>query len=257
MLTRIRGTLAGRGHGPWILASALLVALLATPFALATGEGTPVRGGARNPSTNERLAYTRETKIIANNSTYATRQSNKSNNGGGAVYGCRSGVGGTPAGNEPCVRARNLADGRAFEFESGGAEVGRIESSNPNAAPLTTNARGVATGLNADQVDGKSASDIVSDAQALNQFAAVTSSGVLTAGRGATTATREALGQYLVTFGADISRCAYNATVIGGPGELGFASVEAVSAQSLRVRTRQAAADNPAADRGFHLLATC
>ena len=114
-----------------------------------------MRGGARNPSSDARRAYTKETEIIANVSTYGTRQSNKSNNGGGAVYGCRSAAGGTPKGNEPCVRASNLADGRAFEFNAnGGTEVGAITGP-ATAAPFTTTATGVATGLNADKVDGK------------------------------------------------------------------------------------------------------
>src|SRR5919112_2107505 len=91
MLTRIRRRLPIRGHGPWIVVAAVLVALLVTPFALAAGENRPVRGGARNPSPNASLSYTRETQIIANNATFGTRQSNKSTRGGGAIYGCRSG----------------------------------------------------------------------------------------------------------------------------------------------------------------------
>ena len=89
------------------------------------------------------MALSTETQIITNSSTYGTRQSNKSDNGGGAVYGCRSKAGGIERGNEPCLRARNLVDGRAFEFENtGGSEVGVIRSSNANAAPFTTNAAG-------------------------------------------------------------------------------------------------------------------
>src|SRR5215207_5650120 len=173
MRTRIRKALSGRSRGPWILASALLVALLVTPFAGAFGEGNTVKGGARNPSPDARRAYTKETEIIASVTTYGTRQSNKSSNGGGAVYGCRSRSGGTPTGNEPCVRASNLSDGRAFEFNSsGGPQVGAITGP-ATAAPFTTTARGVATGLNADQVDGQTASEIVAAAQALNKFAFV------------------------------------------------------------------------------------
>ena len=84
-----------------IIAGAALLAVCVAPFALAAGEGRPITGGARNPSSNASQSYTRETQIIANNSTYGTRQSNKSDNGGGAIYGCRSKVGGTPKGNEP------------------------------------------------------------------------------------------------------------------------------------------------------------
>ncbi len=166
MLKRIRPRL--RGNGPWILVSAIGVALVATPFAVAAGEGRPLDGGARNPSNNASQSYRRETQIIANLSTYGTRQSNKSNNGGGAIYGCRSGPGGSAANNEPCVRASNLSSGLAFEFATGGTRVGSITSTNTSAAPFTTNATGVATGLNADQVDGQSASEIAASA---NRFA--------------------------------------------------------------------------------------
>ncbi len=108
-----------------------VVALVATPaVAVGAGEGLPVDGGARNPSANPALAYTSETQIIANTDRYGTRQSNKSNNGGGAIYGCRSGAGGTPARNEPCIRASNLVAGLAFEFSSRGVLGGTITVQN-------------------------------------------------------------------------------------------------------------------------------
>src|SRR5689334_19681113 len=102
----------------WVIASAIVIAVCVAPFAIAAGEGQPVKGGARNPSNNASQAYTRETQIIANTSTSGTRQSNKSNNGGGAIYGCRSGEGGTPKGNKPCLRASNLSKGYAFEYST-------------------------------------------------------------------------------------------------------------------------------------------
>src|SRR4051812_49122641 len=116
-----------RTQGPWLLASAVVLGLLISSFAVAAGEGNPLLGGKRNPGSDGSKALTSETQIIANTNGYGTRQSNKSDNGGGAIYGCRSKAGGTPKGNEPCVRASNLTDGRAFEFENeGGTEVGTI-----------------------------------------------------------------------------------------------------------------------------------
>ena len=268
MLNRIRRRLPGSGQGPWILVSAVLVALVATPFAIAAGEGRPVNGGARNPSANESQSYNRETEIIANTATYGTRQSNKSNNGGGAVYGCRSGAGGTAASNEPCIRANNLSAGRAFEFVTNtGAEVGRIESTNAKAAPFTTNATGVATGLNADQVDGKSADDIrndaVSGAQANNKFAFVAADGTLGGTRGATAATRTAAGTYRVTFTGDISKCAPQATVAStsttsqattGAAILDGATVEVVT---RAVAPATGVTVGEAVDRPVSLTVTC
>jgi hypothetical protein len=252
MRTLIRKAVGVRAQGPWILAAALLVALLVAPFAGAFGEGNSVRGGARNPSPDARRAYSKETEIIANVGTYGTRQSNKSTNGGGAVYGCRSGAGGTPKGNEPCVRASNLAAGRAFEFNTNsGTEVGAITGP-ATAAPFTTTAKGVATGLNADQVDGKSADEIVAAAQALNKFADVSAAGGLNAGRGAKAASNAA-SVYSVDFDSDVSKCARTATITGtDPGEITTALADN---DTVTVRTFNSA--GAATDRAFHLVVTC
>lgn len=149
-----------------IVAMAALV-VAATGTAFAAGEGSPLLGGERNPGKDPRRALTKETGIIANTSGYGTRQSNKSSSGGGAIYGCRSGAGGTAAKNEPCIRANNLSNGLAFEFATTSGDVaGRIDAKDANSKPFTTNATGVATGLNADRVDGQDAEQIVTSARA-------------------------------------------------------------------------------------------
>jgi hypothetical protein len=136
---------APRGQGRYVLGSAIVLSLLVSPFAIAR-TGDVIREGKRNPGSS---SAHRETEIIASNKTYGTRQSNvKDGNGGGAIYGCRS----KPS-REPCIRSNNLSSGRAFEFETNGTEAGRIEADTPGARPFTTNATGVATGLNADRVD--------------------------------------------------------------------------------------------------------
>jgi len=251
MRDRIRKALSPQNRGPWILASALLVALLVAPFAGAFGEGNAVKGGARNPSPDARRAYTKETQIIANVNTYGTRQSNKSNNGGGAVYGCRSGAGGTAKGNEPCVRASNLAAGRAFEFNSNsGTEVGQITGP-ATAAPFTTTATGVATGLNADKVDGKDATDLQA------KFATVTGTdGSLGSNRGATGSSRASAGVYNVVFDADVSKCSRTATIAGAtPGTI--TTDAGANAQTITVRTFDTAVAPAATDHSFNLTVTC
>jgi hypothetical protein len=251
MRSRIRKALNVRANGPWILASALLVALLVAPFAGAFGEGNSVRGGARNPSPDSRRAYSKETQIIANVNTYGTRQSNKSNNGGGAVYGCRSATGGTPKGNEPCLRASNLTNGRAFEFNAnGGTEVGAITGP-ATAAPFITTAKGVATGLNADEVDGKSADEITAAAQA--KYANVSGVGALGDQRGATAAARSATGVYSVDFNADVSKCARTISVTGDAA--GFATTTATDADTVAVHTFDGG--GAAGDHAFDLVVTC
>jgi hypothetical protein len=248
MLTRFRRRLPLRGNGPWIVVAAVLVALLATPFALAAGEGRPVNGGARNPSSNASLAYTRETQIIADNSSYGTRQSNKSTNGGGAIYGCRA-----RTGTKACLRASNLSNGRAFSFQTNsGTEVGRIDGPT-NAAPFTTSATGVATGLNADKVDGQDAAAIAASA---NRFATVSAGGALGNQRGATTAAATATGTYNVVFSDDISKCAVGATVNDNTVAASATAAIGADAKTVTVVTRNATT-GAAANLPFHLTVTC
>ena len=147
-----------------IASIALIVAIGGTAYA--TGEGNPILGGVRNPGNVSSNALKAETQIIADVSTYGTRQSNKSNNGGGAIYGCRSKVGGSAANQEPCMRSSNLSTGSAFEFATTGTVGGLITTGTAAGRPFTTNALGVATGLNADRVDSLDADQIVSQARA-------------------------------------------------------------------------------------------
>jgi hypothetical protein len=253
MRDRIRKALSPQNRGPWILASALLVALLVAPFAGAFGEGNAVKGGARNPSPDARRAYTKETQIIANVNSYGTRQSNKSNNGGGAVYGCRSGAGGTAKGNEPCLRASNLAAGRAFEFNTNsGTEVGQITGP-ATAAPFTTTATGVATGLNADKVDGKDATDLQAKFATVNgaDGAVGSNRGVAASGSG-----RASAGVYNVVFDADVSKCSRTATIAGAtPGTI--TTDAGANAQTVTVRTFDTAAAPAPTDHSFNLTVTC
>ena len=243
----------------WIIASACVLAICIAPFAIAAGEGQPLRGGARNPGNNQSQAYTRETEVIANNATYGTRQSNKSTNGGGAIYGCRSGEGGSGKGNNPCLRASNIQKGFAFEFESRGTQGGAITVGNggDNVKPFTTNATGVADGLNADRVDGKNASDIVNDAQAQNRFGQVSgSNGTLGTDRGVASSSRTAAGNYTVVFDSDVSKCGLNVTENGTEADNGAGSFDiAADGKTVHVVTRNSG--GTAADKSFHITAIC
>jgi hypothetical protein len=148
-----------------LLATGLLVLGLA-PFGVAA-TGDALREGQRNGTAS------RETEIISNTSEtgrakggYATRQSNLSTSGGGAIYGCRAGTG---VNTNPCLRANNLEGGLAFEFNATKGDTGgtvTVGNGGDAKKPFTTNATGVATGLNADEVDGQSANEIADAATA-------------------------------------------------------------------------------------------
>jgi hypothetical protein len=243
-----------RFSGRAAVVCSIILAIGIPSVAMGFGEGRNMLLGKRNPSNNPRLALSTETEIIADNSTYGTRQSNKKDgDGGGAIYGCRSSLG-----NEPCVKAVNLKGGRAFQFDTVGNEGGRIETGNVNGAPFTTNATGVATGLNADRVDGKEAADFApaADVTALAGsllFAAVAADGALSASRGGVSASKAAAPSnvYTVKFNKDVSKCSFTASPVGS-----------ASAEALGVGATSGAADSVNVDTGanpgsFHLQVIC
>jgi hypothetical protein len=240
-----------------VLLATVVLAVMISPIAVGA-TGHVLRENVRNPTA------TSETQIVGriagtdnNTGGYTTRQSNLSDTGGGAFYGCRAAanVQNGPA-VEPCVRANNLSTGLAFEFNTThGTSAGSITvgSGGDNAKPFTTNATGVATGLNADRVDSKSADDIVQESvQAASRFADVGADGKVNGGRGiasvavqgpATDAT------YRVVFAEDVSKCALTATeqTITDAGPV---AVQRVDAKTVDVKTAPA-------QRPFALVATC
>src|SRR3954447_12779467 len=161
-----------KGQGKYLVISSVLLALLVAPFAVAA-DGDPVRAGGRT-------TFTAITRVLGDSSTYATQQSNlRIGDGGAARYGCRS-----AAGKEFCLLSKNMGGGGAFRFQAQKSLLGgSIEVVPPtgktaaDAKPFTTTAHGVATGLNADQVDGMSASDIVKAASGNNVYARVAADG--------------------------------------------------------------------------------
>jgi hypothetical protein len=265
-----------------VIATGLLV-LGITPFAAAR-TGSNLREGLRNGTS------TRETQIISNVASttgvtggYSTRQSNLSSSGGGAVYGCRSGAGGsaaTPKPQNPCLRANNLATGFAFEFNASNGDTGgliTVGTGGDTKKPFTTNATGVATGLNSDEVDGLDAAAIVAlartktgldadtvdgkDATELQaRFAQVTSGGTAsTASRGliATTPVVHAgPGIYDVTFAGNLSACAVSATRTDvAAGEISASPTTTGGNTTVTVRTASSA--GAVEDHPFDLTLSC
>jgi hypothetical protein len=234
----------------YILIGGLVLAIGVPSVAVGYGEGRALILGKRNPSNGRTL--TKETQIIGNTSTYATRQSNKKiGDGGGAIYGCRSDVG-----HEPCILTRNLRAGRAFQFETDGKEGGYIKTGDNSGAPFTTNATGVATGLNADRVDGREGSDLASPSDSL--FAAVNSDGTLAAGGPEATGSVEsdsATRTYTVTFNRDVSKCSYTANVTGNSADFSLGTQAGPAANQVRVDQRDNADGNNG--RAFHLQVIC
>jgi hypothetical protein len=181
---------------------------------LANAGGDSIRAGIKNPPSG---GYYNTTQIWADNASWGTRQSNLGT-GGAAIYGCRS-----PEGGVSCLDADNLRGGTAFDFITTGKRGGTITVGSSTAAPFTTNGHGEATGLNANYLQGKTASEFASTGQLL--FADVAPGPKLGATRGATTVTQKEL-VYTVTFGTtNLSQCSLTASPQGASisGSLGVA----------------------------------
>jgi hypothetical protein len=236
-----------RVSGRYAIAAALILAIGVPSVAVGFGEGRAILGGKRNPSRDATKAFSAETEIIANNPTYGTRQSNKRDgDGGGAIYGCRSNPG-----NEPCVRANNLKGGRAFEFETVGKEAGAIDVGDPTAAPFSTNATGKVTNLNADKLDGKDSTDFASGALF---FADVSATGTLGNNRGAASAgAPNANNTFTVTFGTDVSKCAFTAS----PNDTAADVTRALAVSASGSDPKAVLVDETATAFAFHLQVLC
>lgn len=135
--------------------------------------GYAATGG--NLTLGERNSANKETEVIGstaastgNKGGYATRQSNLTTSGGGAIYGCRATAKTSPTDNKnPCLRANNLSTGLAFEFQATNGLLGgtiNVGAGGDARAPFATNATGVAAGLNADRLDGHHAADLIKKA---------------------------------------------------------------------------------------------
>jgi 5-hydroxyisourate hydrolase-like protein (transthyretin family) len=247
----------------WILTCATALALGVT--SVATGAvGDPVLIGKRNAAVGQ-------TAMVGTSTTYATRQSNnQEGDGGAASYGCRA-----PLAAEPCLFVLNHRGGEAFYFRSrGGESAGFIEvipaagKTADDVRPFTTNATGVATGLNADEVDGKSATDLVSDAVTASQprLALVNAAGTEATGRGlaqAAAVQKTGTGTYTVTFASDVSKCAFSATQATTTDAGAAAAAPATGTpNAVTVVTRAGGGTDGTeptapADRPFHLVVDC
>jgi len=161
------------GRLGFVVTACLASAALAAPIAIGA-TGNPLKEGVRNPAAG---SASKETLIIARTraNVYGTRQSNVGA-GGAAIYGCRTTADRTALADTsrstPCLRVNNLSTGLIHSFRFGTGSVGGVyqagasDDNDPTARPFITNATGVATGLNADRIDGMHADEIIAAGRA-------------------------------------------------------------------------------------------
>ena len=244
-----------RGDVRWVLAAVVALALVISPLAIA--QQTGLIGGKRNP---RKGAFRAETQVIANTSQFGMRYSNRARGvGGGALLGCRSAPGGSPQRQFPCMRASNVGSGLAFEIATRGSIGGTIRArGGNNAKPFTTNATGVATGLNAERVGSMTPAQLtgaaVAAVQATLPIARVSAAGGTITARGVSGVTHPSTGTYTVAFQNAVNGCALTATQQGtNVGAVG--TQLAADNRTVTVTTRTPA--GALADNAFDISAVC
>jgi hypothetical protein len=258
-LNRLRGRQGD--NVKWVLGTVVVLALVISPFAVA--QTTGLIGGKRNPRQG---AFSSETQVIAKNSTWGMRYSNRAvGGGGGLLFGCRSQPGGTPQKHYPCARSRNVAAGLAFEFLTAGPVAGTITAGRggDDTKPFTTNATGVATGLNAERVGSQTPAQLTSAAVSAIQgtlgFARVSAAGASIAARGVSGVTHPSTGTYNVIFQNPVNACAVTATQSASGTEVGAVGTQVGPDNRTVTVTTLSLLPPPAAlaDRAFDISAVC
>lgn len=238
-------------------AALALAAATVAPAALAAGTGNgrahsaflsdnkPLKGAIHNPASS---AFLRTTGIFANFSGWTARIQNLGS-GGAGVFGCKA-----SGSSQACLASENGKGGLAFTFATNGNVGGQILLTNPNGAPFTTNAHGEATGLNANYLQGKQASEFqlaskpAANSEALGGvpaseyaktsqllFADVSSTGTILSTRGATAASTST-NSFTVTFGTlNVSKCSFTASPQGAALAGGALGVEASGSSTSAV----------------------
>ena len=137
------------------VATGILVLGLAPLGVAKTGDA--LREGQRNgTASKETQVFSRINAVEQGRGGYGVRVSNFSRSGGALFSGCYANltVTGQP---HACLRAENLRGGLAFKFDANRGNVAgeiTVGGGGDSKKPFTTNATGLATGLNADRVDG-------------------------------------------------------------------------------------------------------
>jgi hypothetical protein len=205
--------------GRYGVIGAVLVAAVASPFAVAA------TSGSRVTNVDDRYAF------LARNT--------RAGDGGAAALACSSDVG---SGKEPCLNMVNKGTGLAGAFRTRGLVGFRLQTSgNGKATPfvLDPNATELVKYLNADQVDGLSADEIGHERFARVNVAADNTVTVAGSNGLATTGpvVRNTTGDYTVTFADDVSKCAYQVTS-GDPANARIGSAVPVTANTKQVEVQ-------------------
>ena len=236
-LPRLRGG-GGSRPGRYALASAVAIAVIGSPFAIAATSGSRIQ--------NSDARYTLYAKNV------------RSGDGGAGALVCNSNTG-----NEPCLSMVNKGNGYAAAFRTRGLTGFRLQTSGTGTATpfvLDANATGKVEHFNADQVDGLSAEEIGRE-----PWAVVDGDGTPSIIRSTPgiTVSRSGAGDYNVQFATDVNACSYQATIADTGSNRTIAAVSnpgsPANNNQVRVVTKRAGGQNEGelVDSDFQIAVHC
>jgi hypothetical protein len=224
-----------------VLLSAVMVAMLIAPFAVAQTSGS----GSRIERDDARYAF------LARNI--------RAGDGGAGAFACNSDTG---AGREPCLNMVNKGTGFAAAFRTRGVTGFRLQTSGAGEATpflLDANATGKVEHLNADQVDGLSAAELRPRFGRIT-FTAPSTVAVATGANGVASVARTSAGRYQVTFDRDVSACGLQVTPSDVSGNRTVAVEPHTGANTVAdvtIRSAGAPTEGDPVDSSFYITANC
>jgi hypothetical protein len=229
----------GSRTGRYAVLAAVVMAVVAAPFAVAAGKGSFTASDSR---------YT----VLARNTAVG--------DGGAMAAACTSDASTAGSAHEPCLNMVNKGTGYAAAFRTRGLQGFRLQTSGSGTATpfiLDKNATGKVAYLNADQLDGQDSTEIGREPWALVDGTAATPA--LTRNYRAASVARTTgatAGDYTLTFTDDVNTCSYQAT----PANVAAArtvSAAAVAGQNKQVRVTVRDGAGALTDDTFQVAVNC
>ncbi len=233
----------GRGSRPgrYAVLAAIVMAVIAAPFAVAASTG----------------------RFEASDSRYTVLARNTANGDGGAMATACTSNASTPGHqHEPCLNMVNKGTGYAAAFRTRGLQGFRLQTSGSGTATpfiLDKNATGKVTYFNADQLDGKDSTDFNLERWGLID-GTTNPAPTIVRDKGIASVARTAPGDYAVTFDDDVNTCSYQVTPANGSTSRTVSAVPVASQnKQVRVTVRDPNATTPGAlvDDSFQIAVHC
>jgi hypothetical protein len=230
-ISRLRGR-GGSRPGRYAVLAAVVIAVVAAPFAVAAGKGS----------------------FTASDARYTVLARNTSNGDGGALAAACTSNASTPSNaHEPCLNMVNKGTGYAAAFRTRGIQGFRLQTSGSGTATpfiLDKNATGKVTYFNADQLDGKDSTDFNLERWGLIDGTTNPTTPAIVRDKGVASVSRTAAGDYAVTFDDDVNNCSYQVTPANGSTARAVSAVPVTGQnKQVRVTVRDVTDDTaPAAD---------